>query len=273
MTEITKLTNEEILDRKGRVIVEDKTKIIYQCKGHPLLCIVFEKNAISSHDDILSTVGKSIVFELLETASISTLFIRRLSKNEFLAIKTKKIPVYTVASRYATDSFIKRKPVFANPNTKVPIEFEDICIEFFLKTINGSCIFDKNILKSRICVDDPFISDPRERLWVLLDSEKAYEESISFVGTFNPKLLIDPYDELIEKLTSETKKIFEILEKAWKDVSNWRLSECTIEFGLSYDGEVLISDISDISFKANDLSEIEYFMFDAEAEKIEAYYL
>lgn len=255
MIELKDLSNEEILAKKGNVLTDGKTKILYDVIGYPDFCIITSKNAITKFDDpketkefqtkgIASTVVTSIMFTLLNEAGIETSFVKQLSNSEFLAKKTIMIPLEVVARRYAVGSYLKREPFFVTPDGKLPMEFDDLCIEFFLKTTEGACEYNGQVLSGGLIVEDPFIVNPYKEIWHLVHPKKPYDDEHSFLATFNSNLLLTEV-VTIEKMEEKTCVIFEILEKVWKEVVKWLLVDFKIEFGITSDGRVVVSDVID----------------------------
>lgn len=249
------LTSEEILARRGNIIVDGKTKTIYAYTGNPNLCIVSNKDAITKNDDptqtkdfqtkgMASTIVTSIMFNILRKKGVTTAFKKQLSDSEFLAEKTTMIPLEVIARRYSVGSHLLRVPYYRVPEGKMPMKFDEVCIEFFLKTTFGTCKYNGKILKENLIIEDPFIINPKKDIWYLFDPKKPFTDDNTFLSTFNSGLILNE-TVTIKKLQSETKRIFEILEEAWKTVANWVLIDFKIEFGITSDGRLVISDVID----------------------------
>jgi phosphoribosylaminoimidazole carboxylase / phosphoribosylaminoimidazole-succinocarboxamide synthase len=249
------LTNQEILAERGNIIVDGKTKTIYAYARNPNLVIISNKNAITKNDNpaqtkdfqtkgMASTVVTSIMFNILRKKGIATAFKKQLSESEFLAEKTTMIPLEVIARRYSVGSHLLRLPSYKVVEGEMPKKFDELCVEFFLKTTCGMCEFNGKILLGGLTVEDPFIINPDKDVWHLVNPKKTYTDEDSFLSTFKSNLILNEV-VTIEKLQSETKRIFEVLEEAWKTVANWLLIDFKIEYGITPDGQLVVSDVID----------------------------
>lgn len=222
-------------DGLGTKAREGKTKIIYNLPGNDNMVLIVSKDDITAKDgaekDEIPGKGEIAnkttcsVFLLLGKNNIPTHFVASggddFGKNAFLAWKCKMIPMEVVIRRIATGSFLKR-----NPGVKEGEIFFELVVEFFLKD-------DAN--------HDPFIV---VRLggtsWELWNAKEPIDQ-----GT--PIKFIKPLvsEKEVEKIRSIARRVFLILEAAWKrlDITFWDLK---IEFGIRVDsGEIVVADVID----------------------------
>ncbi len=247
--------------QKSAKIAEGKTKIIWAVKDNPDLIIIENKKDITAFDDPkftkqfdlkaqYATTTTCTVFELLKKASIPVAYERKLSPTEFLAPRCEMIPLEVVARRYAVGSYLRRQPNFIKPTGEPPFRFENLVVEFFLKTTKGRLIGKKGKiliegLNPQQGEEDPLIANPYENEWRLRHSKKP---------------LSDPSGDLKKSVTANevvsgiktTKQMAEILrrtfsqlEESWWKVHTFRLIDMKVEFGVTHDGELKIADVID----------------------------
>lgn len=100
------------------MIIEGKTKIVYEVMHDKELCFIQSKDRITAGDGVkshelegkaaISTNTTAKVFQLLNQAGINTAFIKLVSDTAFIAQKCEMIPIEWVIRRLATGSFLKR---------------------------------------------------------------------------------------------------------------------------------------------------------------------
>ena len=243
---------------KKKLIIEGKTKEIWQFNEFTDLVEVKSKTAITANDDPAMTreFEKKAkyannttcrVFESLRRSGIPVAYRCEFSMTSFIAEKCTMIPLEMIARRYAVGSYLKRKPEYGVEEGLPPQRFEEIKIEFFLKTTHGSLVIDKKTLVQGLDYkkgeEDPLIINPYSDEWVLTHSKKPFGQKGYFLerkvmrkdvlGNINPWHLQDI-----------TKKTFLILEKTWNKLK-YRLIDFKIEFGITHDGEIVVSDVID----------------------------
>lgn len=131
--------------KKGKLIIEGKTKRVFECAGNELphigqiaVAIQF-KSDITAHDgETRETIpGKEIIdcrtndnfFRLLNVWGIPTHYMGKVGDAEFLARRlAQKAPFEVVTRRVGTGSILER-----NPNIKEGHHFKDLYTEFFYK--------------------------------------------------------------------------------------------------------------------------------------------
>ncbi|OQX83242.1 hypothetical protein B6D60_10780 [candidate division KSB1 bacterium 4484_87] len=203
---------------RGKLLIEGKTKKIWSVAENPALIIIENKKDITAFDNPeftrqfeqkarYATTTTCRVFELLQEAGIPVAYLKQVSDTEFLAPACEMIPLEVVARRYAVGSFLKRHPEFTRTENEAPFRFDDLKVEFFLKTTKGKL----TNREGKIVVDG-------------LDAKKGEEDP------FMENALIDT---------------FQALEQAWWNVHRCRLIDMKIEFGRTGKGEILVADVID----------------------------
>lgn len=200
----------------GKILIEGKTKQVYDLPEHPGLCLLLSKDRITAGDGVkahdlqgkseISNTTNGLVFGILNEAGINTAYVKPCAGNAFIAKKCEMIPIEWVTRRLATGSFLKR-------NTGVPegYRFSPPKQETFFKD-------DAN--------HDPQWSD---------------EQIIS--ANFNFNGVVIGQDEL-DIMKRTTVLVFEILEKAWA-TRNCALIDMKVEFGIDTEGNIVLADIID----------------------------
>ena len=133
---------------RGKLLIEGKTKKIWSVAENPALIIIENKKDITAFDNPeftrqfeqkarYATTTTCRVFELLQEAGIPVAYLKQVSDTEFLAPACEMIPLEVVARRYAVGSFLKRHPEFTRTENEAPFRFDDLKVEFFLKTTKG----------------------------------------------------------------------------------------------------------------------------------------
>ncbi|MFW5702198.1 MAG: phosphoribosylaminoimidazolesuccinocarboxamide synthase, partial [Bacteroidota bacterium] len=169
--------------KKGALIIEGKTKILFEAEGTNNLVVVENKADITKFDDPsqtksfekkaeYATTTTCRVFELLSKAGIPVAYREQVSPTEFVVEKCDMVALEVVARRYAVGSFLKRHPELKSPEEFQPHRFHRLVAEFFLKTSGGKVTtIDGNSidlgLDAKKGEEDPFIVNPCEGEWEL----------------------------------------------------------------------------------------------------------
>lgn len=100
------------------MIIEGKTKKVFELPAEPKLCLLQSKDRITAGDGVkshelegkakISTATNAKVFELLNQAGMKTAFVEVTDGISFLAKKCEMVPIEWVTRRLATGSFLKR---------------------------------------------------------------------------------------------------------------------------------------------------------------------
>uniref|UniRef100_A0A1A9WEQ1 PurE domain-containing protein n=1 Tax=Glossina brevipalpis TaxID=37001 RepID=A0A1A9WEQ1_9MUSC len=200
----------------GKVLIEGKTKQVYDLPENPGLCLLLSKDRITAGDGVkahdlqgkseISNTTNAQVFQILNEAGMKTAYVKPAGPKAFIAKKCQMIPIEWVTRRLATGSYLKR-------NTGVPegYRFSPPKQETFFKD-------DAN--------HDPQWSD---------------EQIISAKFNFNGLLIGQDEVDIMKKTTA---LVFEILEKAWS-TRNCALIDMKVEFGVDEEGEIVLADIID----------------------------
>lgn len=200
----------------GKLLIEGKTKQVYDVPSMPGHSILLNKDRITAHNGVrahdlegkaqISNQTNAKVFTLLNRTGLKTAFVKMVSDNAFLARKCDMVPIEWVTRRLATGSYLKR-----NPGVKEGFRFAPPKQETFYKD-------DAN--------DDPQWS----------------EEQIVSAG-FKVNGVLIGQDE-VDIMRQTTILVFEILERAW-GTRNCALIDMKIEFGVDGDGQLLVADVID----------------------------
>lgn len=209
----------------GKLLIEGKTKQVYELKNDAKSVYVLSKDRITAGDGVKAheMVGKSIVstqtncaiFEYLNAVGVRTHFVSRVGSSNpdheraFVARNCAMVPIEWVTRRVATGSYLKR-----HPNVKEGYRFAPPKLETFFKD-------DAN--------HDPFWS-----------TETLIEAGLDIGGL----IIGRPH---VEEMFKVTLLVFEILERAWQSVDH-ALIDMKIEFGV-VDGksgkEIVVADVID----------------------------
>jgi len=247
------------MTQRGTLLNEGKTKKIFEVAGDPEHAIIEYKNAITAFDDPsftkeFATKAKysntitSRVFELLNAAGVPTSYVKQLSDTEFLAKSCEMIPLEVVIRRYAVGSYLKRHPEFGVLEGQPPHRFDPPVVEFFLKTTQGGLkdasgdVIVEN-LDAQKGEEDPFIDNPHATQWRLVHPKKQDSDPESDLGR-----VIDSSRVLgtatIAEMESAIMRTLEVLE-GFFEKHDFKLVDMKIEYGLTKDGTVVISDVID----------------------------
>jgi phosphoribosylaminoimidazole-succinocarboxamide synthase len=244
--------------QKGKLIAEGKTKKIWENKNDSNLVIVEYKDDITAFNDPKFTKkfkskGKNSnlttcrVFELLEKAGIPTHYARQISETEFAAKSCQMILIESVPRRYAFGSYLKRNPHLIVPDGEPPIYFRRIVNEFFLKTTKGGVVIDGETLIEGLTSeqDDPVILNPQEDEWKINFAWRPiWDKEADLKRTISRKKVLLGDSVRLQKMEDIMRKTFLVLEGAFSQ-KNFRMLDLKIEFGITKDGELVVSDVID----------------------------
>jgi len=199
----------------GKMIIEGKTKQVFELPKMPGAALVQSKDKITAGDGArahdlsgkaaISTATACKVFELLNAVGVKTHYIKRASETAFVAKKCDMVPIEWVTRRVATGSFLKR-----NVGVKEGYRFSPPKQETFFK--------------------DDANNDPQWSEEVLIANE------LKVGGITIGK------DE-VDFMSRTTVVVFEVLERAWASI-DCALIDMKIEFGVA-DGEIMVGDVID----------------------------
>ncbi|MEN9560778.1 MAG: hypothetical protein RIQ56_51 [Candidatus Parcubacteria bacterium] len=243
---------------RGSLINEGKTKKIFAIEGDAQNAVIEYKNTITAFDDPsftkeFATKAKHSntitcrVFELLNEAGVPTHYVRQLSDTEFIAAKCAMIPLEVVIRRYAVGSYLKRHPEYAKAEGQPPHRFEEPLVEFFLKTTHGGLSDAKGIivdgLDPKKGEEDPFIENPTESVWKLVhpklpptDPNSSLGRTVEASRVLNGASVKEMEQAIIQTLFTLEKFISK---------HDFKLIDFKIEFGMTQEGKVVISDVID----------------------------
>ena len=199
------------------MIIEGKTKKVYDIPAEPGNCLVVSKDRITAFNSDrsnelegkaeISTRTMEYVYKYLDFCGVKTHLVRGNTKISMICKKCAMIPIEWVTRRVATGSFLRR-----NPGVPEGYKFSPPKVEYFLK--------------------DDANNDPQ---W-------SYEQVISAHLKCGDRVL-KPED--VDVLTRTTRVIFEVLELAWGSL-DCQLVDMKIEFGVDITtGELILADVID----------------------------
>ena len=245
--------------QRGELINEGKTKKIFGIVGNDKQAVVEYKNAITAFDDPsftkefatkakYSNTTTCRSFEILNRAGIPTAYVKQLSDTEFIAERCTMIPLEVVARRYAFGSYLKRHPEYAVAAGEPPHRFDTPIVEFFLKTTKGGLKDSAGAvivegLDPKKGEEDPFIQNPHDAQWRLLNPklmETDHESSLNRMIDSNRVLNGATIDEMEKAIIAALVALEEYL-----GTHDFKLVDFKIEFGMTQDGKVVISDVID----------------------------
>ncbi|XP_017887265.1 multifunctional protein ADE2 isoform X2 [Ceratina calcarata] len=202
--------------KRGALIIEGKTKKVYNLQNDPSLCLLESKDRITSGDGVkshdlkgkaaISTATTAKVFQLLNEAGLKTAFVKVVDDTTFLARKCEMVPIEWVTRRLATGSFLKR-----HQGVPEGYRFHPPLQETFFK--------------------DDANHDPQ------------WSEQQLISAKFKLNGLVIGKDEY-DIMQRTTLVVFEVLERAWA-TRNCALIDMKIEFGIDVNGEIMVADIID----------------------------
>lgn len=200
----------------GKLIIEGKTKQVFEIPSQPGNCVLLNKDRITAGDGVkahdlagksqISNATNCLVFDILHRAGLKTAFVKKLADNAFISKKCEMIPIEWVTRRLATGSFLRR-----NPGVVEGHRFAPPLQETFFK--------------------DDANHDPQ---WC---EQQIIDAKFKFNG-------LEIGQDEIDIMRQSTVVVFEILEKAW-NVKNCALIDMKIEFGVDETGEILLADVID----------------------------
>ncbi|KAJ1520984.1 hypothetical protein ONE63_004055 [Megalurothrips usitatus] len=200
----------------GNLLIEGKTKQVYDLPENPGLALLQSKDRITAGDGLkahdlagkaaISNRTNAKVFEILNAAGLKTAFVKLAGETAFIARKCEMVPIEWVTRRLATGSFLKR-----HPGVEEGYRFSPPCQETFFK--------------------DDANHDPQ------------WSEAQIIAAKFKLNGLTIGQDE-VDIMRRMTLAVFEVLEKAWA-ARGCALIDMKIEFGVDSNGEILVSDIID----------------------------
>ncbi|XP_013114956.1 bifunctional phosphoribosylaminoimidazole carboxylase/phosphoribosylaminoimidazole succinocarboxamide synthetase [Stomoxys calcitrans] len=200
----------------GKLLIEGKTKQVYELPSHPGHCLILSKDRITAGDGArahdlagkaeISNTTNGLIFQILNAAGLNTAYVKPAGPKAFIAKNCTMVPIEWVTRRLATGSFLKR-----NPGVPEGYRFSPPKQETFFKD-------DAN--------HDPQWSD---------------EQIISAKFNFNGLLIGQDEVDIMKKTTV---LVFEILERAWA-TKNCALIDMKIEFGVDQQGNIVLADIID----------------------------
>ncbi|XP_075158438.1 PAICS bifunctional enzyme [Haematobia irritans] len=200
----------------GKLVIEGKTKQVYDLPAHPGHCLILSKDRITAGDGArahdltgkaeISNTTNGLIFQILNASGLNTAYVKPAGPKAFIAKKCTMVPIEWVTRRLATGSFLKR-----NPGVQEGYRFSPPKQETFFKD-------DAN--------HDPQWSD---------------EQIISAKFNFNGLLIGQDEVDIMKKTTV---LVFEILERAWA-TKNCALIDMKIEFGVDQQGNIVLADIID----------------------------
>ncbi|KAI8042567.1 hypothetical protein M5D96_003880 [Drosophila gunungcola] len=104
----------------GNLLIEGKTKQVYDLPDEPGLCLLLSKDRITAFDGLkahelqgkaaISNTTNGHVFRLLNNAGIRTAYVKPCGERAFIARKCRMIPIEWVTRRLATGSFVRLNP-------------------------------------------------------------------------------------------------------------------------------------------------------------------
>lgn len=104
----------------GKVIIEGKTKVVYDLPNNTGLCLLQNKDKITAGDGVkkhdmagkaaISNATNAKVFSILNAAGMNTAYVKQVSPTAFISRKCEMIPIEWVTRRLATGSYCRRYP-------------------------------------------------------------------------------------------------------------------------------------------------------------------
>lgn len=102
----------------GQLLIEGKTKQVYDVPSIPGQCLLLNKDRITAGDGVkahdlegkaaISNQTNAKIFNILNKCGLNTGFVKIVAENAFLAKKCEMIPIEWVTRRLATGSYIRK---------------------------------------------------------------------------------------------------------------------------------------------------------------------
>lgn len=208
-------------------LIEGKTKIIYDAGGGTVHMVAKDditagdgdKHDVISGKAQLATHTTANVFELLNRNGVATHFIGRVDERTLLCKRCKMVPLEVVVRGTATGSYLKRNPQVQEGQDLTP----PLPVEFFIKDDSRH---------------DPIVTFGSGR-WFLHPPKEPVSQA-NVIEELEPMLS----REEIEFMTSEVRRVFEVLARAWAKL-DVKLIDLKIEFGLTDEGKLVVADVID----------------------------
>ncbi len=231
---------------RGEKVAEGKTKVIYADENDPTGAIVFSKDDLTAGDGkrhevfdgfgALSNLTTINTFSLLRACGIPVAFREKIDDRTLSADLTDMIPLEVVTRREAHGSFLKRHPYLKRDHY-----FPRLVFELFLKT-SGKKWKEHNLL-----CDDPYMdytSRQEQGLVGLFLPDQPLWSQPSPMHVVNSSE-IEGFERL-QEIEEITRKVTLVLDKALQMVGI-RFADMKIEFGITKDGRLVVSDVIDSS--------------------------
>jgi phosphoribosylaminoimidazole carboxylase/phosphoribosylaminoimidazole-succinocarboxamide synthase len=228
----------------GKLVIEGKTKKVFQIKDGSDLVAVVSKDDITAGDgakhDIIPDKARyanqttSNVFRLLKACGLPVAFVEQDSATSFIAPNCTMLPYEVVVRREAHGSYLKRTPHFAKGQL-----FPKLIVEFFLKTK------DKNWKGKPLVADDPLMARKDDGKIELFNPAKPLIGQEPFLVLSESDVFSRPDEaKLYPEMSRVARHAFLILEKAWQ-LEGGRLVDFKVEFGFDGKGNLLLADVID----------------------------
>lgn len=128
--------------KTGKLIIEGKTKQVFELVDDPALCLLQSKDRITAGDGVkshalagkaaISTRTTAKVFQLLNEAGLKTSFVKIAGDTTFIAKKCEMVPIEWVTRRLATGSFLKRHTGSCNEISNLIVNNDYIIIKRYI---------------------------------------------------------------------------------------------------------------------------------------------
>ena len=250
---------------KGPLIIEGKTKYIYEVQGDPNSITAKSKSDLTKFDDPAltehlddkdryATTTTSNIFNVLRQAGIPVAFKKQISDTEFLAAKCQMLMVEAVVRREKVGGYIERNPQLLAVSKQGRLRSHNLIFECFLKTDKGVITsFDGEKLgmmpedyrKPGKLHDDPLIENPYSETWKLRHQKTPEWDERSDLNLSFPRVRFMPDHVKMEDIEEMTRRVFLLLEKQF-GVFCYTLRDLKIEFGIGPNGELLVADVIDL---------------------------
>jgi phosphoribosylaminoimidazole carboxylase/phosphoribosylaminoimidazole-succinocarboxamide synthase len=228
----------------GKLVIEGKTKKIFQIKDGSDLVAVISKDDITAGDgakhDVIPEKARyanqttSNVFRLLKACGLPVAFAEQDSATSFIAPNCTMLPYEVVVRREAHGSYLKRTPHFAKGQL-----FPKLVVELFLKTK------DKNWKGKPLVADDPLMQRKDDGRIELFNPAKPLIGQEPFLVLPESEVFSRPDEaKLYPEMSRIAQHAFLILEKAWQ-LEGGRLVDFKVEFGFDSKGNLLLADVID----------------------------